>query len=300
MPFWLFSSSKKKSSNYEKELQQLSAKIKSLTNVQQKLKRRKHSLSLSFTLYSLIVYILYAIYTFIFLSSNYNSISILVAVPIGIFLFRKLIIIFFNRLITYNEDTLVDLTETQEKKLEELKESTNFYTTKALLERYKDKDLTASQSAAGSIPGNLSNSSNQLIPGEDYEPSWYDSILDTIVGPDETSPNSRYALICSQCHNHNGLAPPGQLPSEVIYICPYCGTHNGPDQDALTLPVSNSEAIVNNLEEPGALNIDNSEKKSEIEGVKKRKGNKSQNNKKENISDTVPNGAEKKTSKKIK
>lgn len=60
-----------------------------------------------------------------------------------------------------------------------------------------------------------------------YVPKWYDRILDLIVGEDEYSSRQRYALICRNCKAHNGLAQPGEVPEDVVYICPHCGTLNG-------------------------------------------------------------------------
>lgn len=77
---------------------------------------------------------------------------------------------------------------------------------------------------------NFQNQQMKLQPihsAPPYEPKWYDRILDLIVGEDEYSPKSRYALICSNCFAHNGLAQPGELPESVVYICPKCGMRNG-------------------------------------------------------------------------
>ncbi|KAK7680653.1 hypothetical protein QCA50_016218 [Cerrena zonata] len=56
-----------------------------------------------------------------------------------------------------------------------------------------------------------------------------DRILDYIIGSENNeSIENRFALICSKCYHHNGLAPPGSSnPQEIVYICPYCGLING-------------------------------------------------------------------------
>lgn len=41
-------------------------------------------------------------------------------------------------------------------------------------------------------------------------PTWYDKFLDTLIGDDR---NSKYALICQQCHSHNGLVLPDEFES---------------------------------------------------------------------------------------
>lgn len=59
--------------------------------------------------------------------------------------------------------------------------------------------------------------------------SLQDRLLDYIIGSEHNeSVESRYALICSNCYTHNGLAPPGCTdPHTVTYICRQCGYING-------------------------------------------------------------------------
>ncbi|RKP04179.1 hypothetical protein CXG81DRAFT_8306, partial [Caulochytrium protostelioides] len=130
----------------------------------------------------------------------------------------------------------------QREKIEELKRKTAYYKTKGLIERY---DATASPSRplagpassdAGSAPwrrdalarrgdersamspASSSSSTAALLPPRPdiIDPgapvtvrpkSWMDRVMDTVIG-DTDGPNNRYALICSQCHTHNGLALP--------------------------------------------------------------------------------------------
>jgi hypothetical protein len=49
-------------------------------------------------------------------------------------------------------------------------------------------------------------------------PTWYDRLLDTIIGDDRSS---KYALICQQCYTHNGLVLPEEFES-TQYVCPNC------------------------------------------------------------------------------
>lgn len=49
-------------------------------------------------------------------------------------------------------------------------------------------------------------------------PTWYDRLLDTIIGDDRFS---KYALICQQCYTHNGLVLPEDFES-TQYVCPNC------------------------------------------------------------------------------
>ncbi|KAK6341671.1 hypothetical protein TWF696_008739 [Orbilia brochopaga] len=66
------------------------------------------------------------------------------------------------------------------------------------------------------------------VPEEPRQPQWYDRFLDVLLGEDEMSAKNRYALICSNCRQVNGLAPPGTTNVEDIrYICGRCGAENG-------------------------------------------------------------------------
>lgn len=283
-----------------------------------------------FTLYSIIIYIIYATVLFINYSSNLASITVyhgstIILFPVLIYGIRRLLTFYFTRLISARTERIKVLKEEQKEKIEDLKQSTNFYSTKALLERFDSSfpqqekksqqqqrgnksssstatstsstdpvslnqqnqavlrnrnakgnnqnqssstkktsmgvaenfefapdlpslqqkqtqnaqpgqantQLTAQQldhQVAAGFPGQPPfSSSSSLAPVHNtaYQPHWYDRILDMIVGEDEYSPKSRYALICESCRNHNGLAQPGELPQYVVYICPHCGHRNG-------------------------------------------------------------------------
>lgn len=278
-----------------------------------------------FTLYSILLYAAYTIFTFLRYNSTTRSLSYisgLVLAPFLIWAIRRIIFWWFTRLTTSNAEYINALRSEQQEKIEELKQSTNFYSTKALLERFDsnfDKTnkrksvvkgtafgqqpsapnsqpkIQKEASSKGKDPAQQlnrgHNSSNSIAaadfefapnlpslqapssPGKpelpqsptaqpptqppppqqrhqqrgqplqelqayplgpvynaNYQPSWYDKILDIIVGEDEYSPKSRYALICQNCRRHNGLAQPGELPQYVIYICPQCGFRNGQEK----------------------------------------------------------------------
>ncbi|CAN6604014.1 hypothetical protein TRVA0_002S03532 [Trichomonascus vanleenenianus] len=76
-------------------------------------------------------------------------------------------------------------------------------------------------------PAMIPQAGLEVVHSVPYQPQWYDKIIDLIAGEDEYSPKNRYALICENCRNHNGLAQPGELPQHVVYICPRCGVQNG-------------------------------------------------------------------------
>jgi hypothetical protein len=55
----------------------------------------------------------------------------------------------------------------------------------------------------------------QEIPMIPQKQQWYDKLLDVLVG--DVGPETKYALICSQCFAHNGLV----LPQEIEVIGKY-------------------------------------------------------------------------------
>ncbi|GAB2266775.1 hypothetical protein Dimus_001763 [Dionaea muscipula] len=57
-----------------------------------------------------------------------------------------------------------------------------------------------------------------------YAGGWLARIAALLVGED---PTQCYALICGNCHMHNGLASKEDFPY-VTYICPHCHAVNGP------------------------------------------------------------------------
>ncbi|KAK4222824.1 hypothetical protein QBC38DRAFT_459981 [Podospora fimiseda] len=61
------------------------------------------------------------------------------------------------------------------------------------------------------------------------ESHWYDRILDSLLGEDETAAKNRIVLICSRCRLVNGQAPPGtkSLAELGQWKCMSCGGLNG-------------------------------------------------------------------------
>ncbi|KAL2038721.1 hypothetical protein N7G274_008479 [Stereocaulon virgatum] len=69
---------------------------------------------------------------------------------------------------------------------------------------------------------------------------WYDRLMDVLLGEDETLPNARLALICSECRLVNGQAPPGIQRLEDVgkWRCGGCGTMNGEESEAKKIVAS--------------------------------------------------------------
>lgn len=288
------------SANYEKELQVLQTKLaeteKRLLSRRLRLRRTKGL----FTLYSLVVYIVYVGIVVAknqlsrdqLLSGNRLTLGVLLGPP-AIYVVRYVIQAVLGRFVSFDEDRIKYLRRQQEGKLEELKQKTGFYSTKAIVDRYeptkKEVKKPTQQSAkkqnvptnrrqgvpppTANVPRNLPPTANVPMtpvvpaPGSNvhaavpaipkpvpvsekdvvaakqsldkagvsvapvstgpYQRQWFDRVLDLLVGEDESAAQNRQALICSKCHNHNGLAPFGKTAAEIRYKCPGCGEWNG-------------------------------------------------------------------------
>lgn len=126
----------------------------------------------------------------------------------------------------------------------QLKEQTNFDKTKDLLVRYGDgedielmeKQINEIKEKKEKYKAMLADADSKgdakamimadLKKNENKGTGYYQMMIDALLGDDELSPGHRYALICDNCGQHNGLAPPGKLPNEIQYICPRCGKEN--------------------------------------------------------------------------
>lgn len=130
---------------------------------------------------------------------------------------------------------MIKLRKEQKGKVEELKKKTSYYSTQSLLERY-DEVLTKKKEEAlkqeklqqelrqrkpVSMPMRSMQPNHQqqpfpptqqqmrqqqqqpILPPPRTEPQWYDKIVDALVG--DAGPETKYALICGHCFNHNGL-----------------------------------------------------------------------------------------------
>lgn len=99
---------------------------------------------------------------------------------------------------------------------------------------------------------NAFDSPTQFAPAPiSTEPKWYDRLVNALLGEDETRPDRRLALICTQCRLVNGLAPPGALTLEEVgkWKCSGCGTWNG-----IEAPVSKPTSPVHSRQISAAEN----------------------------------------------
>lgn len=65
------------------------------------------------------------------------------------------------------------------------------------------------------------------LPIAPLQKTWTDKLADAILGSDPSilGPEQKYALICSRCFHHNGLALKEEF-NEIQYVCPHCGNFN--------------------------------------------------------------------------
>ncbi|XP_061364340.1 uncharacterized protein At2g24330 isoform X2 [Gastrolobium bilobum] len=87
---------------------------------------------------------------------------------------------------------------------------------------------------SGGIDQSQTSEHNQLLVVEHHQPQsstthdggWIARIAALLVGED---PTQSYALICGNCHMHNGLARKEDFPF-ITYYCPHCHALNKPKQ----------------------------------------------------------------------
>ncbi|KAI8094048.1 hypothetical protein BDF21DRAFT_86995 [Thamnidium elegans] len=182
-----------------------------------------------------------------------------VSLPAAIYYIRKGLVWFYERKQKKEEANLIKLRKEQKGKLEELKKMTSYYSTQSLLERY-DEALTKKKQEAlkqeklqqelrqrkpVSMPMRSMQPNTQrpfpptqqqqqqmhqqqqqqqpILPPPRTEPQWYDKIIDALVG--DAGPETKYALICAHCFNHNGLVAKEEFDT-IQYICPRCKQFN--------------------------------------------------------------------------
>ncbi|VEU22621.1 DEKNAAC103348 [Brettanomyces naardenensis] len=165
-----------------------------------------------------------------------KNIAVLIVTPgilTGIiYILRQL----FDYVIRKKEAKIEDLKGRHAEKLEVLKEKTNFDRTKELLVRYSNgEDIKELENEVRQSELRKQEMLRKLAEDQEVKPrnrgahdrDVYGGIMNLVLGEDEMGPDRRYALICGRCLQHNGLAPPGERPENVKYICPRCGFVNG-------------------------------------------------------------------------
>lgn len=175
----------------------------------------------------------------------------------------------------------------QKTKIDELKKLTNYNTTNDLLTKYDNEKKKPSKSESnkqaqtqkpapkmpevlkategskspivpgsgstnpGSVPGVANPPPTQYLAPAPVKRTIQDRVLDLLIGSEDDSVDTRYALICKNCFNHCGLAPPGTKdPYTVNYVCPHCKTFNGKELTPISSPNSDLPSIQSPTQSP--------------------------------------------------
>lgn len=160
--------------------------------------------------------------------------AILVLYPLAVWMVRRAVVWVCRRRILATEQQVKAARLQQKQTVEELKKQTSYYQTKGLLERF-DPDFAKTRSPAKPIdskpvekippPSNPINTASAMRPMSPQTiiqhvavPTWFDRLMDSLIGDDRMS---KYALICPRCHSHNGLVRPEEFDT-IQYSCPNC------------------------------------------------------------------------------
>ncbi|OSD05092.1 hypothetical protein PYCCODRAFT_1406480 [Trametes coccinea BRFM310] len=268
---------KSKPEDYEQELARLARDIQKRQTHLSEIRLRERRATLLFSVYAILSWIIYTsmwykdfLPTLTTHSRNSQFERTVEAVPvfagpIVILFIRRIVQIWYTRKGDAEEKALVKLRKQQRDKIEEVKQKTNYYSMRNLIERYEGGPVqspTSPQTPVGlrqRVPPQVPQSVPQtpqrnlpvappqtpairaMSPGlqQQLSPSpqrplppprkqWYDKLADAILGDDDSTVSgaaSRYALICQKCFAHNGLVKESMW-EDAQYVCPKCGYFN--------------------------------------------------------------------------
>ncbi|KAJ3216544.1 hypothetical protein HDU67_009329 [Dinochytrium kinnereticum] len=91
----------------------------------------------------------------------------------------------------------------------------------------------------GGTPSTI-HSSSQFGTPNTTQRNWYDKVVDAIIGDEQ--PQQKYALICQQCFEHNGLVLPEEY-GNAKFRCLKCGFFNARKSRLATALSSNSADV---------------------------------------------------------
>lgn len=249
---------------YQKELSQLAKSIATLNGQADVLRQRRSSSRNHFLSLLIPIYLLWLVYRLRWSKSSrfsLNDIIIAVGCPITIAAIVYLMNLLFLMLISNRSRKLAAQKRRQRQKIDELKEKTNYNAANDLISRYDSLNAAKSDAEKPTKPQQKSQSMPKPMPKPQSIPqpknipanlaanipappqstqlgappapqnrnrTFQDRLLDFIIGSDNNeSIESRFALICSACYAHNGLAPPGcKDPASVPFVCLRCSTLN--------------------------------------------------------------------------
>ncbi|CAG8515991.1 6534_t:CDS:2 [Paraglomus occultum] len=186
------------------------------------------------------------------------------AFPFIIWLVKKFMSMWYRRKEANEKSQLKHLVARKKLKIEELKKKTGYYATQNLIERFDVNNSQKSLAKSVNFPAlpnewnqsndhftddsqvvdtglrlRLSTSTSETKDESSMTPSayynaippsntplkrtWYDRVIDLLAG--EEGQYKKFALICSNCHAHNGLVSQQDL-DDVQYFCPKCDHFN--------------------------------------------------------------------------
>lgn len=228
---------------FEKELSQISSKIatneRNLNKFTNNVNRTKKFILRN----GLLIYLSGVAYMLLNMRFDFSRLDLtkeiifIVAFPVLLLLINRVVLVkLFNFRKNKYELELESLKLKHEEKIEELKQKTNFQSTRSLLERFSDghdineeielkkKELEELNRLSAAMAADQEKGKGQQ-GSTNKKKNVLDFMVNSFIGSDdELSSGHRFALICQNCHNHNGLAPPGKV--SIKYRCPVCGFFN--------------------------------------------------------------------------
>lgn len=136
--------------------------------------------------------------------------NIPIVLSLGVFLcmvFYWLISFYFSFRVDSYGIYLDELKELQKEQVEKLKAEEDFLETVELVDKF-DEDRVRH------LHFSRIQQRNKGV---------FDKVTDVVLGSD---PTKLYALICKECHYHNGMIPPGEYEEYGEFVCYNCNTHN--------------------------------------------------------------------------
>lgn len=129
---------------------------------------------------------------------------------------------------------LASLRSQHQKKLEKLKEETNFHATSSIIQRFSsgenhsedamvilDEELNNKYKEVQSLTEELDKLRHDELLGDKGErDKWFDKVVGVLAGGDNINSIPR-PVICGNCKKHTGAYRLGKVP--LNYVCPSCG-----------------------------------------------------------------------------
>lgn len=259
----LFSYFSRKELTFEQQLEKLGKSISQLEESKRTRYQTQRKLVTALLLYSIIIEGVIGLWYWwhqkpINTFDKVIHISPLILFPTLMYLLRILVSKFYARRIRSDDARLTLLRNEMKKKIEERKKATDFDATQKLLSKYEQIATKQSNSPAPAkkpeesqpiptpaggqpttaaantlrqrpIPQPSQPSQPQNSQPQPQKPaippnrSWFDKLVDYMVG---VNSQNGFALICSNCRAHNGLAPSSEL-EDIQFRCRFCGHFNG-------------------------------------------------------------------------